>query len=68
MFPVKEVIPQIEVRKCEKYLVNYANTGRLKDSAIPCRTRTKKKSLASRRISKRKRRSMLFQNDRLMID
>ena len=24
-----------EVRKCEKCSVNYANTGRLKDSAIP---------------------------------
>ena len=35
MFPVKEVIHPMEVRKCEKFEVNYANTGRLTDSAIP---------------------------------
>ena len=35
MFPVKEVIHQMEVRKYEKYEVNHVNTGRLKDSAIP---------------------------------
>ena len=35
MFPEKEVIHQMEVRKYEKYEVKHANTGRLKDSAIP---------------------------------
>ena len=40
MFPVKEFIHLMEGRKCEKLDVNYANTGRLKYSAIPYVQRT----------------------------
>ena len=35
MFPVKELIHPMEVRKWEKFEVDHANTGILKDSAIP---------------------------------
>ena len=35
MFPIKEINHSMKFRNIEKYEVDFANTGRLKDSAIP---------------------------------
>ena len=57
MFPIKEINHSMKFRNIEKYEVDFANTGRLKDSAIPymqrmlnCETMINEKQQIKRKI------------------
>ena len=66
MFPVKEVIHPMEVRKCEKFEVNYANTGRLTDSAIPYMQRILNNNNVNEK-GKESKRKVLHQGENIFI-